>query len=119
MKPFDIEKARNGHPVCTRDGRDVEILKFDLKGHSGEIAGIIKELDGSETLTTWFDSGEFVLGEKDNEDLFLKSEQKEGWVNVYEGPRVMGRIHETKVQAEGASKAHNDYLDTVPIKWQE
>lgn len=29
MKPFNLEEAKAGKPVCTRDGRRVEILSFD------------------------------------------------------------------------------------------
>lgn len=32
MKPFDLELAKQGHPVCTRDGKDVRIICFDAKG---------------------------------------------------------------------------------------
>ena len=31
LKPFDIQKAREGKPVCTRDGRKVRIVCFDRK----------------------------------------------------------------------------------------
>ena len=31
LKPFDIQKAREGKPVCTRDGRKVRIICFDSK----------------------------------------------------------------------------------------
>lgn len=30
MKPFDIELAKQGKPVCTRDGRPVKILCYDF-----------------------------------------------------------------------------------------
>lgn len=30
MKPFNLEEAKAGKPVCTRDGRKVNILRFDL-----------------------------------------------------------------------------------------
>ena len=26
MKPFDLELAKQGYPVCTRDGREVRIV---------------------------------------------------------------------------------------------
>lgn len=29
MKPFNLEEAKAGKPVCTRDGRRVEILSFE------------------------------------------------------------------------------------------
>lgn len=31
MKPFDLEKAKAGAPVCTRNGYKAEILRFDIK----------------------------------------------------------------------------------------
>ena len=31
MKPFDLELAKKGHPVCTRDGRDARIICYDAK----------------------------------------------------------------------------------------
>ena len=48
LKPFDIQKAREGKPVCTRDGRNVRIICFDAKGdypivaliESGNIEGV-------------------------------------------------------------------------------
>lgn len=30
MKPFDLELAKQGKPVCTRDGRAVRILCYDF-----------------------------------------------------------------------------------------
>ena len=35
MKPFDLEEAKAGKPVCTRDGRKVEIISFEhpIKGY--------------------------------------------------------------------------------------
>lgn len=32
MKPFNLEKAMAGDPVCMRDGRPVKILDFDFDG---------------------------------------------------------------------------------------
>ncbi len=29
MKPFNLEEAKAGKPVCTRDGRRVEIISFE------------------------------------------------------------------------------------------
>ena len=29
MKPFDLEKAKAGSPVCTRSGEKVRIICFD------------------------------------------------------------------------------------------
>ena len=32
VKPFDLQKAKAGKPVCTRDGRKARIICFDAKG---------------------------------------------------------------------------------------
>jgi hypothetical protein len=29
MKPFNLEEAKAGKPVCTRDGKRVEIISFE------------------------------------------------------------------------------------------
>ena len=31
FKPFDLEQAKAGKPVCTRDGRKARIICFDTK----------------------------------------------------------------------------------------
>lgn len=30
MKPFNLEEAKSGKPVCTRDGKEAKILDFDF-----------------------------------------------------------------------------------------
>jgi hypothetical protein len=120
MRQFSLEKAKQGHPVCTRDGRDVEILKFDFKSSTGEsLLGIIKN-GAHEIPKTWFNSGRLDSMWEHSCDLFLKSQQKEGWVNVYNigiGVRA-SHIYDTKEEA--LYHAGNKHLiDTVPIKWKE
>ena len=31
MKPFNLEEAKAGKPICTRDGRRVEIISFETQ----------------------------------------------------------------------------------------
>ena len=38
LKPFDLEAAKLGKPVCTRDGRKARIICFDAKGDKPIIA---------------------------------------------------------------------------------
>lgn len=37
MKPFNLEEAKAGKPVCTRDGRRVEIISFDNPNNGSPI----------------------------------------------------------------------------------
>ena len=32
LKPFDLQQAKDGKPVCTRDGRKARIICFDRVG---------------------------------------------------------------------------------------
>lgn len=41
FKPFDLEQAKAGKPVCTRDGRKARIICFDLKNGNHPIVAAI------------------------------------------------------------------------------
>lgn len=45
MKPFDLELAKAGHPVQTRDGRPVRIICYDRKdnAHHLDYRGLIEK----------------------------------------------------------------------------
>lgn len=45
MKPFDIELAKAGEAVCTRDGRDVRIVCWDMANGNNPIIGLIMDAD--------------------------------------------------------------------------
>ena len=56
IKPFDLEKAKAGAKLGTRNGKSVEILKWDARGDF-PIKGIIKEEE--QDLTACWNSGGF------------------------------------------------------------
>lgn len=120
MKPFNLELAKAGHPVCTRDGHEAKIICFDRKHELYTIIALIKypSVDRVECFT---DKGKAnFVNEIDNNDLFMKSTKKEGWINIYKNTCLYSsrRIHESK---EEAFKNHNcgDYVDTIKIEWEE
>lgn len=43
MKPFDLEAAKNGAPVCTRNGKKARIICFDRKVLDYEIVAILED----------------------------------------------------------------------------
>ena len=77
MKPFDLEKALAGHPVCTRDGRPVTQL-HRFTGLKFPVAGII---DG--TIYLWRESGEYCNQNTADFDLMLASTKVKRWVVTY------------------------------------
>jgi hypothetical protein len=55
-KPFDLEAAKAGAKVKTRNGDRVELFVFDLSG-TQPIGGVLTAADGTKSLETWDSSG--------------------------------------------------------------
>lgn len=113
LKPFSLELAKQGKPVCTRDGRKARIICFD-KGGEQPIVALI-EKNEEESIDTFFSNGHSVS--KTNEvpgDLMMLPEKKEGWVNVYKN-----QIHNTFESAEEGHKGTTDYIKTIKVEWEE
>lgn len=123
MKPFDLEAAKAGKPVCTRDGRKARIICFDTinKGNYPIIA--LLEDKGSEAIFYYNKDGKCNVGTE--RDLMMLPEKKEGWVNVYKSYNVgkktpcIASIYPTKEEAKKSSVVGLDYVDTVKIEWEE
>ena len=114
LKSFSLEAAKQGKPVCTRDGRKARIICFDLKNEEYPIVAAIGN-DSSETLLCYTINGEIVRGNyKSDKDLMMLPEKKEGWVNVYKE-----RIYSTKEEAIEATYDGATYIDTVKVCWEE
>ena len=75
MKEFNLEEAKAGKPVCTRDGKDVRILCFDRKEKSYCIAGLYIDEDGDEVLAAWTNEGRDCEGSTCHFDLMMVDEE--------------------------------------------
>lgn len=81
MKPFNLEDAKAGKKVTTRDGKPVRILCFDADSNF-PLVGLIREAEG-EALSQWMEDGRFFETIKEvADDLVMASEKKEGWVVI-------------------------------------
>ena len=85
LKPFNLEDAKAGNAVITRDGHDVKILDFEFKLTSDTIQLIGKiEFESSyQVAYKWYIDGKFSEKELSEMDLFMKTETKSVWVNFY------------------------------------
>ena len=120
LKPFDIQKAREGKPVCTRDGRKARIICFDAKRMHQPIIALITQYNGVEYIETYYSNGCFNddINSQSDYDLMMLPEKKEGWVNVYKGGLLDTKSYPT--QKEAFDKACREgYVDTVKICWEE
>lgn len=104
FKPFDLEAAKAGKPVCTRDGRKARIICFDAKCNK-PIVALIYDCN-KETVLQYLENGRFFVDQIDKYDLMMFPQKKEGWVNVYKSYNVgkkipcIASIYPTKEEAK-------------------
>lgn len=123
FKPFDLEQAKAGKPIYTRNGRKARIICFDAKLEYYPIVALVEnEYSTQEILFTYTNEGRFCYDNPmHTSDLVMLSEEREGWINIY--PGADGRVacsnpYETKEEALKNSKCSN-VIDTVRIEWHE
>lgn len=112
LKPFDLEAAKSGNPVCTRDERKARIICFD-KGGIYPVIALVQE-EGSETCHFYAQDGK-CADSGNGYDLLMLSEKKEGWANVYDDTP----IYDTKEEALNRRSKLRGYIDTVKVSWEE
>ena len=121
LKLFDIQKAREGKPVCTRDGRKARIICFDWKSDTSIVALIMGDNDREE-IHSYYKNGKSVRNQEYSCDLMMLPEKKEGWINVYKGGKLdTDYIYPTKADAvENIFQPMKDnYIDTIKVEWEE
>lgn len=120
LKEFDLEKAKAGKPVCTRDGRKARIICFDRKNSIYPIIALVEnQIDNKEDLLRYTGTGKFLEEKEcDERDLMMLPEKKEGWVNVYKGGLLDTKSYPTKKEAFDKASP-KDYVDTIKINWSE
>ena len=116
LKPFDIQKAREGKPVCTRDGRKARIICFDTINEINYPIIALIEGFGYETLCYYNEGGKAHFG--NTFDLMMLPEKKEGWVNVYKGGLLDTKSYPSRKEAY-AKASLEYYVDTIKINWEE
>lgn len=125
MKPFDLEKAKAGASVCTRDGSRARIVCFDANNKRFPLVVLIKDSDNSDEYPVLYNKeGIFFDGEKDHpKDLCMVGEKKEGWINIYEAlkERCIGAVYNSKEAAMRMKVNEKDItcITTVRVEWEE
>ena len=124
LKPFNLEAAKSGKPVCTRDGRKARIICFDKKGDY-PIVALVNDYNKEEYIKNYDKFGKKFIDGETTDDLMMLPEKKEGWVNVYNSLGVITFSHnpyDTKEEAleELKSASGRAYcVDTIKINWEE
>lgn len=121
LKPFNLDAAKQGKPVCTRDGCKARILCFDRKDNT-PIVALIERVDDIEILQCYHNDGKCFHYETSNNDLMMFPEKKEGWVNVYkgiDGVTLSQYPYTSKDEAIKESDILFGRIDTIKVSWEE
>lgn len=124
LKEFDIEAAKAGRLVCTRDGRKARIICFDANSPRPIIALInTTDEDGREfeMIENYYNSGQHYDGVDSHTDLMILTEKRLAWVNVYrggDGHLKVYNIYDTRGDAE-MQKCKYGYIATAEVSWEE
>ena len=129
LKPFDLEAAKSGKPVCTRSGKPVRIICFDVKSEM-PIVALVESCNNIEVPIAYYNDGCIYADEYNDDDLMMLPEKKEGWVNVYKRENEYICENECNVstgiavyKSEGEAKRNIDktknYVNTIKINWEE
>ena len=116
MKPFNLEAAKAGAPVVTRNGKKARIICFDLNNGEYVLIALITHDNGREEIVSAKKDGlRFPNSEHSVYDLFMASVKKEGWLNIYPNEKV--EMWPTKDLA-GRNSDWN-IVDCVRVEWEE
>lgn len=77
MKPFDLEAAKRGEPVVTRDGRPVRIICFDANSDAPIVALVqllknVNKDNDTEYVFSYDLKGRYLQAEETELDLMMK-----------------------------------------------
>lgn len=122
LKPFDLEAAKAGNPVCTRDGRKARIICFDYKGDSNAypILALISTINSrgvpSEIIAKYTEDGRYVKynNVEYNEDLMMLPQKKEGWIIIHKEA-----IYDKETAEKIARETTANVIRIQKIEWGE
>lgn len=77
MKEFDFQKAKDGTPVETVDGRKARIICYDRKGLC-PIMALIEDKDGEEFPRSYHPNGRFMQDSESGCDLVMAGDPGSG-----------------------------------------
>lgn len=81
-KPFDLEAAKRGEPIQTRDGRKI---KFVTHVPEADQSYRVVCMYDSGTISGWGEDGRLCPSNENDGDLFMAPKKRtvEFWLNVY------------------------------------
>lgn len=113
LKEFNLEAAKAGKPVCTRDGRKARIICFDAKfPKTGNIVTLVEKKNGEEVALYHYDDGHCSIGR--GYDLMMLPQKKEGWIIIHKEA-----IYDKETAEKIAKETTADVIRIQKIEWEE
>lgn len=110
MKPFNLEEAKAGKAVVTRDGREVRFIAHVPEANESQ--QVIVLVANSSNIAMSHEDGR-IWGSFESElDLFMAPEKVSGWMNLYRdnmGGITGGAIYPAKEEAMRRQLLTNGY----------
>lgn len=126
MEKFNIELAKQGYPVQTRDGRPVRIVCYDVKDyHKFNLLALVLNENEYENHEYYNEDG-VCDSECRHLDLVMANVKRTGWINLFRDERGgftrlpgSGIIHDSKEAALYSVDNDPNYVTTIKIEWEE
>lgn len=112
LKPFSLEAAKAGKPVCTRDGRKARIICFDRNSNKPIVALITT--NDREYLTEYYCDGRISHNSSESNDLMMLPEKKEGWIIVSKNASIYDSLDDAKKSFDSDKE-----LCICKVEWEE
>jgi hypothetical protein len=120
MKPFNLEEAKAGKPVCLADGTPVRIICFDRAHDEYPIVALLHYQDGGEDLGWYSLKGVYENRVGSNYNLYMKTENKTGYVIIRKNDRAVkcsGTIFHNIYDAARLADPAKEVI--AQIEWEE
>ena len=115
MKPFNLEAAKAGAPMVTRNGRPAKFIAHVAEAHPSQRLLVL--IDGG--VYTKFESGKYAASPahvSDN-DLFMAPVKRTVWVNLYEYRTAIW--HDTEKEADDGTRGNRHGGRAWPIEIED
>lgn len=113
LKEFNLEAAKAGKPVCTRDGRKARIICFD-RNWEYPIVALIECENGEEMISACDKDGKARIYETQGTDLMMLPEKKEGWIIIHKEA-----IYDKETAEKIARETTANVIRIQKVEWEE
>lgn len=117
MKPFDLEKAKNGERICTRDGREVRFLGI-VENKLYPVAAAYTDEDGEEWVDIYTAEGRESESCPGEGDLVMNASNV-GYINIFKNGICGGIVWPTREKAKDNIGKGGEFIETIKVEWEE